>query len=468
MRARFATWCVAALGALVLGVSPAAAQSTVTLAGTDAVGLPGSSANPGGAEVYRTTATYTGTATSISLYLDESSAADRLVLGLYSDDGGQPSTLLASGSASNPVAGWNKVDVSATPLTANQPYWIALLNPADSVGVLRWRDRADGVGGGAEQGSADQDLIALPATWESGAIYGDGPLSAYVSGTRTITQPPSLGLVGAWSFDETSGSTAGDASPHGNAGLISGASRVTGKYNGALNFDGVDDWVTIEDDSTLDLTAGMTLEAWVKPETLGTTWRTVLIKEQSAQLAYALYANTDGGVPSGHVFTSGDIGVRGPAPLPVNQWSHLATTWDGATLRVFVNAVEVASTPLEGTAVESSGALRIGGNAIWPEWFDGAIDEVRVYDRALTAVEIAKDRDTPIGKKGGGQPPRGDGNSWLSKLIRYFVYKFKKHHGHWINHDRGGHWLGYDGKPQWGDRDNANRWLQDALGRWQR
>ena len=455
------------LGALAFGAAPAAAQSTLQLAGTDAVGLPGSYADPGTAEVYRTTATAAGSATSISIYLDETSTADRLILGLYSDVAGKPTDLLASGSVTTPVAGWNTATVSPAPLTAGSRYWIALLNPADSTGVLRWRDRADGAGGGDEERSWARDLIALPAEWESGAIYSDGPLSAYVTGTPVVIPPPTLGLVGAWSFNETSGTTAGDSSGRGNAGLISGATRTAGRYGNALNFDGVDDWVTVDDDASLDITNGMTLEAWVRPDTQFANWRTVLLKEQSAQLAYALYANTDGGVPAGHVFTEGDVALRGTAPLPMNVWSHLATTWDGSVIRLYVNGAEVASTPLEGTAIESSGPLRIGGNAIWSEWFDGAIDEVRIYDRALSTAQIVTDRDTPIAKAGGGKPPHGDGNNWLKKLIRYVIYRFKKHHGHWFDrgHDRS-HWLGYDGKPRWENRDYAGRWLNDALRSW--
>jgi hypothetical protein len=122
----------------------------------------------------------------------------------------------------------------------------------------------------------------------------------------------------------------------------------------------------------------------------------VLLKEQPGQLSYALYSSTDSNRPSGHVFTTGDIGLQGPAVLPANTWSHLAMTWDGLTIRVYVNGAQVASGALAGLAVPSASPLRIGGNSVWGEWFAGLIDEVRVYNRALTAAEIAGDRDTAI------------------------------------------------------------------------
>jgi glucose/arabinose dehydrogenase/PKD repeat protein len=212
--------------------------------------------------------------------------------------------------------------------------------------------------------------------------------------------PPTTGLVGAWGFDEASGTTANDTSGAGNPGTIAGPTRTAGgRYGGALSFDGVNDLVTVADAPSLDLTTGMTLEAWVRP-TVGGDWKTVMLKEQPGHLAYALYSSTDTGRPSGHVFAGGDRAVGGPAALPNNAWSHLATTWDGLTSRLYVNGTQVASGALTGTAATSSLPLRIGGNTVWSEWFGGLIDEVRVYNRALSPAEIANDHDTAIG--GGG------------------------------------------------------------------
>src|SRR4051812_26230173 len=78
------------------------------------------------------------------------------------------------------------------------------------------------------------------------------------------------GLVAAYSFDAGSGTVVSDASGNGNVGSISGATwSSSGKYGGALAFDGVNDSVAIPDSSSLDLTSGMTIEAWVKSSSLG-------------------------------------------------------------------------------------------------------------------------------------------------------------------------------------------------------
>ena len=105
------------------------------------------------------------------------------------------------------------------------------------------------------------------------------------------------------------------------------------------------------------------------------------------------------------MFTSAEHALRGPA-LPLRRWSHLAMTWDGSVMRVYANGAQVASHALAGAAPVSDGPLRIGGNAIWPEFFKGVIDEVRVYDRALSAAEIAADRDAAV-TPGAKRPRRG-------------------------------------------------------------
>ena len=213
--------------------------------------------------------------------------------------------------------------------------------------------------------------------------------------------PPGTAPVGAWGFDETSGPTVTDGSGRGNNGTIAGATRTTsGRFGSALTFDGINDWVTVADSASLDLSTRATLEAWVNPTALGSAWRTVLLKEQPGQLVYALYANNDISRPSGHIFTTGDLFSNGTAALPLNTWSHLALTWDGATLRLFVNGAQVATRALTGTLPNSTGALRFGGNGVWSEWFAGRLDEIRVYDRALTQTELQTDMNTPVAGAG--------------------------------------------------------------------
>ncbi len=143
----------------------------------------------------------------------------------------------------------------------------------------------------------------------------------------------------------------------------------------------------------------MTLEAWVKASSV-TNWRCVILKERSGGLSYALYAGDTGGHPAAFIRrtgNSGDTDATGSAVLPLNTWVHVATTYDGATLRTYVGGQQAAATSTTGAIETSTEPLRIGGNSIWGEYFSGAIDEVRIYNRALTAAEIQTDMVTPVG-----------------------------------------------------------------------
>jgi hydrogenase maturation factor HypE len=133
----------------------------------------------------------------------------------------------------------------------------------------------------------------------------------------------------------------------------------------------------------------------VRPTTVS-DWRTVILKEAGSTLAYGLYAH-DGSRPAGYIRVSGaDRDALGTAALAANTWTHLAVTYDGATLRLFVNGVQAGTRAIAGAVAASSNPLRIGGNTVWGEYFSGLIDEVRVYSRVLTAAEITTDMNTAV------------------------------------------------------------------------
>jgi uncharacterized repeat protein (TIGR03803 family) len=218
-------------------------------------------------------------------------------------------------------------------------------------------------------------------------------MSPVVAGALVVSSPIDDGLVAAYSFDD---GTAVDATGNGQHGAISGAVPVAGKYGGALAFDGVNDVVAIADTSRLRLTAGMTLEAWVRPDTLQ-PWSTVVLKEAPSGLAYGLYANTDTNRPAG-VASIGGLGrdAAGSSALPAGEWSHVVVTYNAAQLKLWVNGVQRGSRSIQGLIQVSNGQLMIGGNNVWGEYFDGVIDNVRVYNRALGAAAIQTNMGRPI------------------------------------------------------------------------
>ena len=220
-------------------------------------------------------------------------------------------------------------------------------------------------------------------------------------------QTPIPGLVAAYSFDEGSGPNANDGSGNAFTGVIAGATWTSaGKYGNALSFNGTSNWVTVPDSNNLDLINGMTLEAWVFP-TSTTGVRDILIKEGSNIDVYNLYARNGAGRPESNVFVGGTNRAAQGTVLATNVWTHVAGTYNGATVRLFINGAQVASTAFSGSIATSAGPLRIGGNSIWGEFFQGRIDEIRIYNRALTQAEIQADMATPLGLAPPPPPPPG-------------------------------------------------------------
>jgi len=273
----------------------------------------------------------------------------------------------------------------------------------DDVGVAGVQFLVDGVAFGSEDTSAPYEVqwpstsVANGSTHKLSARARDGANNTTTSGevSVTVNNPVASGLVLAYGFEETSGSAATDSSPFANNGTLNGAtSSASGKYGRALSFDGTNDRVDVPDAASLDLTSGMTLEAWVKP-TAVSGWRTALMKERGANLVYALYAS-NGAVPTTENFTSTENSSPGTTGLALNTWTHLASTYDGTTLRLYVNGTQVSAKTLGGAMPATANPLRIGGNGVWGEYFAGLIDEVRVYNRALSVGEISTDMNTAV------------------------------------------------------------------------
>jgi outer membrane protein assembly factor BamB len=217
------------------------------------------------------------------------------------------------------------------------------------------------------------------------------------------------GLVAAYGFDEGSGTTVADASGNGNNGTIANATwAATGKYGKALQFNGTSALVTVPDAASLHLSTGMTLEAWVNPSTVNGSWRDVIYKGNDN---FYLEATTpkssrpDAGMIAGGSYAD----AFGKKALPTNTWSYLTETYDGSTLRLYVNGTQVASTAHTGTIATSTNPLQIGGDSIYGQYFAGLIDEVRVYNVALTAAQIQTDQATPVNNGPDTTPPTQPG-----------------------------------------------------------
>ncbi len=218
-----------------------------------------------------------------------------------------------------------------------------------------------------------------------------GNLSGYSNVASTTTNATSAGLVAAFGFDEGSGSTVSDASGSGNNGSVANTAWVAGKYGQALSFNGTSSRVTVPDSASLHLSSAMTLEAWVNPATVTAAWRDVIYKGNDN---YYLEGTSD---PSAVPGAGGTFGTAyGSATLPANAWSFLAVTYDRTTVRLYVNGQLAGSLAATGAIATSTNPLSIGSDSLYGQYFQGLIDEVRVYNTALTQAQMQTDMNTPV------------------------------------------------------------------------
>ncbi|HSZ68828.1 MAG TPA: right-handed parallel beta-helix repeat-containing protein [Solirubrobacteraceae bacterium] len=161
--------------------------TTPMLLGDEAVEAQHDYLSAGQAEAFRFQALASGDSATLHLYLDAHSRARTVVVGIYANASGHPGALLSTGSTTSPQAGaWNTVAISRSTLAAGATYWLAILGDG---GTLRFRDRGNGPC--PSEGSAQTNLGALPASWSTGPLYNDCPVSAYVSGTSSFPiEPP--------------------------------------------------------------------------------------------------------------------------------------------------------------------------------------------------------------------------------------------------------------------------------------
>lgn len=279
---------------------------------------------------------------------------------------------------------------------------------ADTEAIVDVQFRVDGVNIGAADASSPFSVSWDTATIANGthaltAVARDVAGNTTTSAPRSVTTSnwaPPAGLVAAYTFDAGSGSTVADASGNGLTGTMSGGVSWTpaGKFGQALLFNGSSSVVSIPDALPLDFTSSMTIEAWVRP-TARSNWDTVVMKNfGNSGRAYALYAGDSAGLPATTIRTgSSERSAVGSPVLPLDTWSHLAMTFGGGWLRVYVNGVQVAAYSGNGNVRTSNDPVTIGGNSVWGRWFSGAIDEVRLYNRALSQSEIQAGMTRTVG-----------------------------------------------------------------------
>jgi len=210
-----------------------------------------------------------------------------------------------------------------------------------------------------------------------------------------LTRPPALAPVLDLKMDEGEGTIAHDTSGHGNHGDLKPGPApnyptwVDGYYEKALSFDGVDDYVDCGSRESLDITGAITLEVWVKPAGVSGA-NAELVGKTEDYKGYSFYLGPNGDII--RLLLGTGTWIFGPAyswPNGYGVWYHIVGRWDGTDVRLFANGVDIGSpASLTGSILTTTNTLKIGKHYALASYFNGTIDEVRIYNRALSADEI--------------------------------------------------------------------------------
>jgi len=230
-----------------------------------------------------------------------------------------------------------------------------------------------------------------------------GNLTTSAPVTLTVANAQTAGLVAGWSFNEASGTSATDSSGNENtATLVNGVARSTGKYGGGLTFDGVNDYLSIPNSPSLDISGtGLTLSMWINPQAIAGGDAVVLGKSWNASMTSPYYQYglelSGGTVPVFYLGTSGGVlSASMGSALPLNQWSYLAVVFNGSQAQFYVNGALATTVSLSTSITARGNALRFGADVDTQQFFKGSLDEVRIYGRALTPAEIQADMVRPL------------------------------------------------------------------------
>jgi len=284
-------------------------------------------------------------------------------------------------------------------------------NATDNVGVVGVQFKLDGANLGTE-------LIATPYAlgWDTSAVANGThsltavardaagnlatalPVSVSVANSTTNTTLTS-GLVGYWTFDDGTGSTAVDSSGNGNTGtLVNGPLWTTGEFNLALGFDGLTNYVNVPSTAALNAYP-LTVAVWVKTSTT-TGVRGIVNKYAGGSYnGYQVFMN-NGNLCAWYLRDASNYVYNGSgctlkvAGYNDNHWHHVAYVIDASGGKLYVDGVQKAHRSWSGiagapTTTQPIHIAHYPGAYGGAEYLPGGVDDVRIYNRALSATEVS-------------------------------------------------------------------------------
>ena len=226
-------------------------------------------------------------------------------------------------------------------------------------------------------------VLGVWAAWA-----GASPPAAHAQVALNTCVVPPAGMVSWWDGDAVFGITALDIQDGNHGTLTNGATTAPGQVGQAFRFNGVDDYVQVPDSANLDITGDITIDAWVNPDiTIGA--RTIVTKGEFTNYVYQF------SLSNGRVFfrirtTAGDHFFTSSNTVLAGAWTHVAAVRRGNTMEIYINGVQDPTTlAISGAGLTEDLGLKIGFHkTAIPNAFDGLVDEVEIFNRALSQAEI--------------------------------------------------------------------------------
>jgi len=201
------------------------------------------------------------------------------------------------------------------------------------------------------------------------------------------------GLAGYWKFDEATSTITYDATGNNNTGtLVNGTTRISVgcKIANCMSFSSSsNNYINIPSTAALNFTTNGTfsISLWMSPDTLASTWRRgIIVQENYLTSGYRL-GFYNGGQPMFWTTQSGgSLQLNSSQNLALNAWNHLVITYNAQQAYIYLNGVQTGSAA--GTYIAGSNPIRFGYTV--SEWYSGLMDDVRYYNRALSADEVKR------------------------------------------------------------------------------
>jgi hypothetical protein len=232
--------------------------------------------------------------------------------------------------------------------------------------------------------------------------------SVSVTVTNILPPPPTDHLAAAYAFDESGGATAADVSGNENFATLHGPEFAAGKNGNALVFDGAGDYAESPNSESLDIEGqGLTVAFWVLINTASTGVDYVIVGKpwHAAAMTSPFYqygVEYSNGYNRTLDFYFGDASANLHGPYRMSpttgSWTHVAFTYDGNTVRGYLDGAERLSEPDESSLVPRGHSLRLGVDGAYQQFFNGSLDDLRIYSRALSPAEIRSVMQTPVGE----------------------------------------------------------------------